>query len=601
MIVSPVLSSATTVLSSLSVDNSAVASVVGEGLPVDWLTLLSGMGGGLALFLFGMDMLSKALRSVAGDRMRAVLGWMTGTRWSGLITGAVVTGVIQSSSVTTVLVVSFISAGVMSLTQAIPVIYGANIGSTVTAQIIAFKVTAVALPMFAGGFVCSVLGRGDRLRSVGALIMGLGLVFFGMTLMGDTMKPLRSFPPFIAFIADLQTPLLGVAVGAVFTAVIQSSAATMGIAIVLASHGMMSLDAGIALAFGANIGTCVTALLAAIGKPREAVRAAIVHVAFNLLGVLLWIAFIPDLVWIVDHISPHHPELVGAARLAVEAPRQIANAHTVFNVINSVVFLGFVSSMARLVTFLVPDRPDVIAPEAQPQFLERSVLGTPSVALDCVQRELGHLGELVDHMLGAVIPAVLTGGRGDLARVAAMDTAVDSLHGSIADYLRRLGAKPMTATQSHRFTRLLGMANALETIGDLIETDLVILGQRRLEGAVHVSESTQAMITDLHAVARRAVGLAVEAAVTRDGDLADQVVALKQDVSEMADRAAEHGAHRLTVSEPNRLRSVTRELEMIERLRRIYYFAKKIAYAVREDIAPPPAEEDPSPEAASAS
>lgn len=570
-------------------------------LPLDWFTLFAGMGGGLALFLFGLDMLSKALRAVAGDRMRAVLSLMTGNRWAGMATGAFVTGVIQSSSVTTVLVVSFISAGVMSLTQAIPVIYGANIGSTVTAQIIAFKVTALALPMFAVGFGAAFLGRNDTIRNLGSLIMGLGLVFFGMSLMGDTMKPLRSYQPFIDFVAELRNPLLGVMVGAAFTAVIQSSAATMGIAIVLASHGMMPLEAGIALAFGANIGTCATALLACIGKPRPAVRAAVVHVIFNIVGVGLWVFFIPELVWMVQHISPQHPELSGLARVAAEAPREIANAHTVFNVINTFVFLGFVSSMAALVTRLIPERPAVIEPEAKPQFLADSVIHTPALGLDCVQAELGHLGALVDNMLGKIMPAVLGGSRADLERVAAMDSTVDSLHGSVVDYLRQVGSGSLSVSQTERFTGLLGMANALENIGDVIETDLVGLGIRRIEGSVRVSGPTQALIEDLHAVARKAVQTAVQAAVKGDTALAAQVVALKGDVTALAHKAAEHGAHRLTASEPNRLRSVTRELEVIERLRRIYYFAKKIAYAVQElDVASrggPPSQDTPTPPA----
>jgi phosphate:Na+ symporter len=550
-------------------------------LPLDWFTLFAGMGGGLALFLYGLDMLSKSLRAVAGDRMRAVLGLMTGNRWAGMATGAFVTGVIQSSSVTTVLVVSFISAGVMSLTQAIPVIYGANIGSTVTAQIIAFKVTALALPMFALGFAAAFLGRNDTLRNLGRLTMGLGLVFFGMSLMGDTMKPLRSYQPFIDFVAELRNPLLGVLVGAVFTAVIQSSAATMGIAIVLASHGMMPLEAGIALAFGANIGTCATALLACIGKPRPAVRAALVHVIFNVVGVALWIYFIPDLVWMVQHISPQHPELSGLARMSAEAPREIANAHTVFNVINTFVFLAFVSSMAALVTRLVPERPATVEPDAKPQFLADSVIGTPTLGLDCVQAELGHLGSLVDKMLAEIMPAVLGGSRADLERVAAMDGVVDSLHESMVDYLRRVGSGALTVSQTERFTSLLGMANALENIGDVIETDLVGLGIRRIEGEVRVSGPTKALIEELHSLARQAVENAVTAAVKGDAELAGKVVAMKGDISAMAHRAAEHGAHRLTASEPNRLRSVTRELEVIERLRRIYYFAKKICYAVQ--------------------
>jgi phosphate:Na+ symporter len=270
--------------------------------------------------------------------------------------------------------------------------------------------------------------------------------------------------------------------------------------------------------------------------------------------------------------------------MAAEAPREIANAHTVFNVINTFVFLGFVTSMASLVTRLIPERPAKILPEAEPQFLAETIIGTPSLALDSVQAELGHLGGLVEAMLRAIMPAVLGGSRSELERVAAMDVPVDSLHGSIVEYLRRVGSGALSSTQSERFTRLLGMANALENIGDVIETDLVGLGIRRIEGEVRVSGSTKALIEELHALSCTALHLAVQAAVGGDITLAEQVVAMKKEVSALAHKAAEHGAHRLTASEPNRLRSVTREMEVIERLRRIYYFAKKVAYAVEDDV-----------------
>lgn len=549
----------------------------------DWLSLLSGLFGGLALFLYGLDLLSRGLRAVAGDRMRTLLSRLTGNRWAGLTTGAVATGIIQSSSVTTVLVVGFISAGVMSLTQAIPVIYGANIGSTVTAQIIAFKVTQIALPLFALGFGAFFFVRNDRWRDVGMLTMGLGLVFFGMGLMGDTMKPLRDYEPFLDFLTELRNPFLGILVGAAFTALIQSSAATTGIAIVLAGHGLMTLEAGIALAFGANIGTCVTALLAAIGKPREAVRAAFVHVLFNVIGVGLWVFAIPELAWLVVEISPSAEELTGTARLAAEVPRQIANAHTIFNVINAFLFVGFTEAMARLVLRLVPPRPVPAAPAATPKYLKDEIVTTPSLALDAVRTELARLGVLVERMLDAIIPAALTGSQQQLEAVAAMDSDVDGLHAAITDYMRRIGQGRLSTVQMDRYVRTMSIANALENIGDVIETDLVLIGLRRIEGDVVVSAPTQQLLRDLHARTVDAVHLAIKAASAGDAEAARRVVAMKAGVQALAHQAAEHGAHRLTAKEPNRLRAYTREMEMVERLRRIYYFAKRIAKLVLEE------------------
>jgi phosphate:Na+ symporter len=289
--------------------------------------------------------------------MKGILAKLTVNRFMGVGTGALVTAVIQSSSVTTVLVVGFISAGLMSLSQSVGVIMGANIGTTITAQIVAFKITKAALGMIAVGFAMLFIAKNDRTKHYGEMLMGLGMVFFGMHVMSEAMEPLRSYQPFLDLMKTMDNPLVGVLIATAFTALIQSSSASTGIVIVMASQGFISLQAGIALAFGANIGTCATALLAVIGKPREAVRAALVHLFFNVCGVLIWLPFIGFIANLVTAISPSYPDLSGAARLAAETPRQIANAHTFFNVANTLIFIWFTTQIARLVEWLVPDKP----------------------------------------------------------------------------------------------------------------------------------------------------------------------------------------------------------------------------------------------------
>ncbi len=271
---------------------------------IDWLQLSMGLFGGLALFLAGLDVLSEGLKKAAGNALRNVLEKLTTNRFMGAITGAFVTGVLNSSSVTTVLVVGFVTAGVMTLAQSVGVIMGANIGSTVTAQILAFNISAYSLILVAVGFFMYFSAKNDRPKYIGMMIMGLGLVFYGMGLMGDAMKPLRTFEPFLDILARMENPFLGILAGAVFTGLVQSSAATVGIAIAMASEGLLSLPAGIALALGANIGTCVTALLAALGKPTEAVRAAVVHITFNIVGVLVWLPLLTILADIAIAVYP---------------------------------------------------------------------------------------------------------------------------------------------------------------------------------------------------------------------------------------------------------------------------------------------------------
>ena len=245
--------------------------------PLDFAAMATGLGGGLALFLYGMRKMAEALKTVAGTGLKDVLARLTTNRFTGALSGAVITAVMQSSSVTTVMVVGFVSAGLMTFTQSVGVIMGANIGSTVTAQIIAFNIAEYSLALIANGFPNELLVRSRRLRYYGIVMMGMGLLFFGMDMMGDAMAPLRSHEPFIAFMQETRAPWLGILAGFAFTAVVQSSAATAGLVIVLSTQGLLTLEQGIALLLGANIGTCVTAGLSAIGRPREAVKAAVVH------------------------------------------------------------------------------------------------------------------------------------------------------------------------------------------------------------------------------------------------------------------------------------------------------------------------------------
>jgi phosphate:Na+ symporter len=414
--------------------------------------------GGLALFLYGMEQMADALKAVAGERMKTILAKLTTNRFMGAGTGAFVTAIIQSSSVTTVLVVGFITAGLMSMSQSIGVIMGANIGTTITAQIVAFKVTKFALLMVAGGFGMLFFSKQEKIKQYGGMLMGLGLVFFGMSVMSDAMSPLRSYQPFLDMMTRMENPFIGILVAAGFTALIQSSSATTGIVIVMATQGFITLEAGIALAFGANVGTCVTAMLASIGKPREAVRAAVVHVLFNVFGVLLWLGVIPYLAEFVAWFSPAHPELSGTDRLAAEAPRQIANAHTVFNIANTFIFIGFTSQFARLVEWLVPDKPVAEVIITEPKYLDEELLETPSLALDRARLEIGHMGDRVKVMLQDIMPAIIKGDRTQLRNIAKVDDEVDILHGHIVTYLGHISQKALTEEQTGTLVNLMAAA-----------------------------------------------------------------------------------------------------------------------------------------------
>lgn len=539
-------------------------------LPI--FTILMELFGGLALFLFGMEMMAEALKLVAGDGMRKVLARLTSNRFTGVLAGASVTAVIQSSSVTTVLLVGFISAGLMNLPQAIGVIMGANIGTTITAQIIAFKITKYALAMLSVGFLLQFFCKAEKVKHYGRVIMGLGLIFFGMQMMGDGMRPLQMFEPFIEFMKRMDSPLLAILFGALFTGLVQSSSATTGIVIVLASQGFLSLEAGIALIFGANIGTCVTAGLASLGKPREAKQAVLVHVIFNVTGVALWFFFIPQLAELVSHLS--------SAAGGAGAPRQIANAHAIFNIGNTILLIGFVGPLARLVQWMVPDRPEEGVTRGAPKFLEEGLLVTPALALDMVRMELGRLGAAVLRVTRNSLKTVIHGSRLELDELCKADSEIDELHGAIINYLGSLSQQNLDDRQSGQLHRYLSAANYFESIGDMVETNLVVAGRHRCDANLRISPATEEMLVEFHDEVCRGVDHAIRSLVENDAAIAAEVTGAKLRISELGDRADEYLSRRLVAGEPNRLTAFRLESEIIEYLKRMFYFAKRIAKLV---------------------
>ncbi|MGI9356134.1 MAG: Na/Pi cotransporter family protein [Rhizobiaceae bacterium] len=546
-------------------------------MDLDSIALTTGLIGGLALFLFGMDILTRALKQIAGFYMKTMLARMTRNRIVGVATGAVVTAIIQSSSVTTVLLVGFISAGLMSTSQSVAVILGANIGTTVTAQILAFKVNTLALPILATGFFVSFLSKRAEWRQYGRIALGLGLVFFGMAVMSESVEPLRSYKPFLNFMVSLDHPLLAALIGAAFTAIIQSSSATTGILIVAAGQGLIGLEAAIAIALGSNIGTCVTAGLASIGRPPEAIRAALVHILFNVVGVLIWIGFVDELATFARYMSPAHPQLSSLARTSAEVPRQIANIHTFFNLANAALFIGFTTQLTRLVERLVPDR---IVPEearAAPQYLDEQLLDTPAIALDATRREIVRLGGFVQEMLENVMPASVSGARTPLDRLRVMDRPVDLLHRSIIGYLRKVSLGSLSPQQSDQLVSLIKIANDLEHIGDQVATRIVTSARKRLEENVVISPATVTAISGLHSKVLNAFKKTLSALENEDHAGAEGVRAMKQDVAKTLEAITRHEISRLQADEPQRLTTYAREIELIEILDGIFETSRRIA------------------------
>jgi phosphate:Na+ symporter len=548
-----------------------------EDASIDGFSLLMGLFGGLALFLFGIEQMSQGLKAVAGDGMATLLGGVTRNRFIGAFTGAFVTAILNSSSVTTVLLVGFISAGIMTLTQSIPVIMGANIGSTMTAQIVAFNVTQYAMLPIAIGFGMIFFGKTEKMKYGGAMLFGLGLLFGGMGVMSEAMYPLRSYPPFLELMAQLENPLLGILVGAVFTGLVQSSAATTGIAIVMASEGLMSLPAGIALALGANIGTCVTAILASLGKPVAAKQAATAHIVFNILGVLIWLPLIGFLAQLSTSVSPSYPDLDGAARMAKEVPRQIANAHTIFNVANTVLFIWFTGTLARLVQKMVPDRKEDSLEIITPKFLSEGLLATPTLALEAARMEMHRLGEIACNMVEKLGPALQARDMRQLDELDKMDDQVDVLKQHILDYLGEVYKLELTEKQGQGLLLGLKGLEEIERIADTVRKDLIPLGRSAHEHGFVTTETTRHILSTLYERVCYAVRQAMGAIADVDQNRALEVVNMKGEINGLIKGALQYQAERVAPTASDLIATFRMEDEVIDALRRIYRLTRRLA------------------------
>lgn len=546
----------------------------GAVLSLDFGGMSMGLFGGLALFLLGMNFLSDGLKNAAGDQMRVVLQKFTKNRVMAAITGAGVTAVVQSSSVTTVLVVGFVSAGVMSLQQSVGVIMGANVGSTMTAQIVAFSVEEYAPAMITLGFFTNFIAKKDRTRHLGSILLGLGLVFFGMGMMSAAMVPLRGYEPFLRLMQSIaESPFLAILIAALFTALVQSSSATTSIIVVMSSEGLVSLEAGIAMALGANIGTCVTAALSSIGKPLDARRAAAVHVIFNVAGVLLWLPLISFLASLTVSVSPSYPDLVGAERLAVETPRQIANANTLFNVINTVIFLFFTQQIAALAIRLVPEsRSTEATVSVVPEFLDDALLSTPVMALQAAREETARLGGLAQNMLDEIWAVVQSGDKARLDEAESQAKTGAALLPQITRFLARVGESELREADADERVNLAIAATELNMVSEILNVRILpVLRTIR-------SNDEELGLSDMYKLMEMSVRDAVSAVRDRDKDAAMRVLGYK-DAGERA-FASLAAAQVLTTDDKVRAEDLRLRIELAQTLRVLMMITRRAARTV---------------------
>lgn len=564
---------------------------------ISWFFLCVSMFGGLALFLYGMEKMSTGLKRTAGNRMRSILAALTKNRFIAMFVGAFITMVIQSSSATTVMLVSFVQAGLMTFVQSMGVILGADIGTTITAQLIAFKLTDYALLMIAIGFSLHMFGKRSTTKNIGDVILGFGILFFGMKLMSDAMQPLRTYTVFIDIMREMENPFLGILIGALFTALVQSSSATTGVVIVLAQQGLLTLDAGIPLVFGANIGTCVTAGLATIGTSREAKRVALAHVIFKLAGVLLFVFWIP---WFAEFIR------MIAERFDSGTARQIANAHTIFNVALALIFLPFTEQFSRLVCKILPieEKPkDVIMTT---KYLDEESISTPAIALDLARAEVARMAKLVWRMLASIIIPFMSdekliekevsdpeekdfllreipridSWRTDLTLLQGIDMRedkIDFIEEKIREYLFKITARGVAPEQANEAFGMISIASDIESVADLIHRNMVPLIAKKKDLMIDFSEEGKEEILIYHQKVCRRIELLIESFMEMDLNAAREIMSSERTYLDLEEQYRARHLERIRQEQVASAKTHEIHMELMDLLKQIVVYSSNIA------------------------
>ena len=570
----------------------------GANADISWFLLVAGLLGGLALFLYGMEKMSEGMKVAAGDKMRSILAALTENRVVGMVVGAFVTCVIQSSSATTVMLVSFVQAGLMRFVNTLGVILGADIGTTITAQLIAFKLTDYALLMIAVGYALQMLGKSDNARNIGNVILGFGILFFGMKLMSDAMKPLRSYPDFIEMVKGLENPLLGVAAGAVFTALVQSSSAFTGIVIVLAQQGLITLDAGIPMIFGANIGTCITAGMASIGTSRDAKRVALAHVLFKVGGVLLFIFWIPVFADLIRSI---------AARFDSGTARQVANAHTIFNATLALLFLPLTGVFGKIVMKILPEEKEDLAIKPAVNYLDDSMIDTPVLAMDLARSEISRMAKLLERMLRAVIIPFISD-ENQIRREASLEkdervlllkevpkrdeffpqltlvegldmreAKIDYLQKNVKDYLIRVSRRNTSGDQVDEIYGMISIVKDLESIGDLIHRNMMPLIAKKQGLLLDFSDEGKEELMIYHQKVCRQTRLLQEAFAEKNIDKAHRIMASERKYLDLESQYRIRHLQRLVHERKETVKTHEIHLELMDLMKQIIVYTSNIS------------------------
>lgn len=532
------------------------------------IELIFGMVGGLGLFLYGMNLLSEGLQKITGDKIQKILELFTNKPIMGIVTGALITSIIQSSSATSVIVIGLVNAGLLNLKQSISIIVGANIGTTVTAQIVSFRLEKYALPAIGIGVILNFMSKKRKYKYLGQVLLGFGILFLGLHTMSSAVKPLRSYAPFLDLLVNIShNPLLGIAVAAIFTAIIQSSSATTAIVIAMSIQGIINIESAIPLILGSNIGTCFTAVIASIGSSITGKRVALSHLFFNVGGVILFLFFLDNFSFLATLTSPI-------------IPRQIANAHTIFNVVNSIVLLPFLSFFVKFIVKLLPGEEIVI--KKGPIYLSKNVINAPSIALEQATKELIRMGKMVESMLNDVILSFIQNDINVLKKVYLKEEVVNTLEKEITKYLVLISQQSLNVNQSKRLNDLINIVNDIERVGDHAE-NLAELTEEKINESLPFSDKAIDELKFMVSKVQSSLNKSISALKNRDIDLAREVVFKEDEIDKIEQKLRDNHINRLNkgICYPE---SGVIFLDIISNLERIGDHANNIALMVIDEL-----------------
>lgn len=556
--------------------------------PSNWVfLLLMGMAGGLALFLFGISLMSEGLKKTAGDKMRSILSQLTNNRIIGLGLGTVGTVIIPSSTAVSVMLVSFVNAGLMKFRQTVPVLLGAAIGTTVIAQLIAFKLSDYSMLFIAGGALMYLFAGTDLSRNIGQSLLGFGILFYGMNLLSLAMNPLRTYEPFIWMITHLSNPFLGLLIGTIFTVIIQSSSASIGILMVLASQGLISLELSMAFVLGANLGTPVTALIACIKTSKESQKVAVALFVYKVIMVLLFIWLIVPIAELVRYISPDAIDLSQNAPSSL--PRQIANSHTLFNVLLACIILPVTDQFSYLIEslFFHISKADALKKEAEQEltatrYISGSVLSTPSLATGLAKKEIGRLWRRLFALHDFSLEAVLNSDKSKLEDLRIYRNEFKLIRDEITNYLYKLLKSSGTATTGEIY-QLLHVVTELSHINDALSKTLAHNATEWIERSYSLSDESKQQLIEYHAYSQKMLSSSLAIFVNIDSERAHYIDNRYQAAKLLAHNVEHAHFSRIVSNNEADAQNSRAYLELIYIFRAVSEHCRNIAVAMEGD------------------